>query len=102
MKCSKKTVSHQEQEFLVKVKMDKIKIYPHELIGKEMEVIKARNKFNIGIKGKIVDETKSTLKVEQGGKIKTLLKKNVMFRLCRTGQVIDGKTIAKKSEERIK
>ena len=82
--------------------MSVIKIYPYELIGKEIEVTEADNKFNCGLKGKIIDETKLTLKIEQKGKIKTLLKKNITFKLSQTGQVIAGKTLAKKPEERIK
>ena len=78
------------------------KTFPHELIGMEIEVVKATNQSNLGIKGKIIDETKSSLKIEEDGKIKILLKKNITFKIQNTGQVIDGKTIAKQPEERLK
>lgn len=82
--------------------MSRKTFYPYELIGEEIEVIDSKNKFNIGIKGKIVDETKSTIKVQQTDKIKTLLKNNITFKLVRKGQVIEGREIAKRSEERLK
>ena len=78
------------------------KTFPHELIGMEIEVVKATNQSNLGIKGKIIDETKSSLKIEEDGKIKILLKKNITFKIQNTGQVIDGKTITKQPEERLK
>ena len=78
------------------------KIFPYELIGKEIEVVEATNQSNVGIKGMVIDETKVTLKVEDNNKIKILLKKNITFKIKNTGQVIDGKIIAKQPEERLK
>jgi len=77
-------------------------VYPHELIGELMEVVKTTNKANLTVKGKIVDETKSTLKIEQRGKIKILLKSSIVFKISRTGEVIEGKTIIKRPEDRVK
>lgn len=78
------------------------KIYPYELIGQEIEVINSKNKSNLGLKGKIVDETKYSLKVFHRGKIKTLMKNNLTLRLKKTGQTLEGKSIAKRPEERVK
>ena len=36
----------------------------HELIGLEAEVIYSTNNTQIGIKGKVIDETKNTMKIE--------------------------------------
>ena len=58
--------------------MGKKKKFPYELVGEELEVVDSTNKADLGIKGKVVDETKATLKVEQGDKIKTLLKNTVV------------------------
>ncbi len=77
-------------------------IYPHELIGEKISVIKAKNKSNLGIKGIIVDETKFTIKVEKEGKIKTLMKKNITLKIEKTGQIVDGGSIDKRPEDRIK
>lgn len=76
--------------------------FPHELIGKEITIIRADNPCLFGIAGKVVDETKFTIKVKQEGKVKMLLKKNIAFRIGVAGPVIEGKNIAKKPEERLK
>jgi ribonuclease P protein subunit POP4 len=76
--------------------------FPHELIGKEITIIGADNPSLLGITGKVVDETKFTLKVKHEGKVKMLLKKNITFKIGATGLVIEGKNIAKKPEERLK
>jgi len=77
-------------------------IYPYELIGEEIEVIEAKNTYNLSIKGKVVDETKTTLKIEQNGKFKTLLKNNITIKLIKSGKIISGQEIAKRPEERLK
>ncbi|HLC88576.1 MAG TPA: ribonuclease P protein subunit [Candidatus Nanoarchaeia archaeon] len=76
--------------------------FPYELVGLEIEVIKAANQNNVGIKGKVVDETRFLLKVEQSGKIKRLLKQNITFKIKPSGRIIEGKTITKRPEERLK
>ncbi len=78
------------------------KVFPYELIGEEIEVIRSKNKSNQGIKGKITDETKSTIMVEHHGKVKRLFKTNITFRLLKSKEVIAGETIIKRPEERIK
>lgn len=76
------------------------KSFPYELIGKEINIIDSANKCNLGISGKVVDETKFTLKIRHAGKIKTLLKRDITFRL--DNKIIDGKDLIKRPEERIK
>ena len=78
------------------------KIFPDELIGEEIEIIHSQNSSNLGIKGKVVDETKLTLVIQQGEKKKTLLKNNLTFKLVRTGLIIKGSQVAQRPEERIK
>jgi len=78
------------------------KKYPYELIGQEIEIIEAKNKSNLHLEGKIVDETKYTIKIDHKGKIKTLLKKNISFKLKQTNKCIEGKNITQRPEERIK
>ena len=78
-------------------------IFPHELIGEEIEVVDSKNKSNIGIHGKIIDETKETLKVHQGnGKEAVLMKSIITFKLCSTGKVISGEQVARRPEDRLK
>jgi len=82
--------------------MKQKKTFPYELIGEEVEIVVSKNKSNKGISGKIVDETKATIKIEQNGKIKTLLKNNITLKLLNNGLVLEGKQINKRPEERIK
>lgn len=74
-----------------------------ELIGKKIEVVNSTNKQLIGLKGVVVDETKSTLTIlAEGERRISLLKAVVTFRLEETGLVISGVDIVRRPEERIK
>ncbi|MBT6774554.1 ribonuclease P protein subunit [Candidatus Woesearchaeota archaeon] len=77
-------------------------VFPHELIGEKIEIIRSKNNSNVGIKGKVIDETKMTLKIKWGEKVKTLLKNNITFKIVRNEQIIIGQEIMKRPEERIK
>jgi ribonuclease P protein subunit POP4 len=77
----------------------------HELIGLEVEVVGSTNKFHIGIKGLVVDETKNLLIIETSNGIKKIQKKgtNFMFIIPDGKKVkVDGIKILKKPEERVK
>jgi len=75
---------------------------PQELIGKEIQIIAARNSSHLGLHGIIVDETKATIKVRVQGIIKTVLKHAITFKILSTNEVIEGKDITKRPEDRIK
>lgn len=77
-------------------------VFPHELIGEEVRVIEATNPSLVGVTGKVVDETKATFRILQDGMIKTLLKNAIVLKLLRTGKIIDGKTLMKRPEDRLK
>ncbi len=78
-------------------------IFPHELIGEEIEVVDSKNKSNLGIHGKIIDETKETIKIRQdNGTEVVLMKKIITFKLVKTGKVILGEQIAGRPEDRLK
>lgn len=81
--------------------MGKKKPFPYELVGETAEVISSQNKSNLGIKGKIIDETKMTIKINQSGKTRTLMKNNIVIRLG-SGKTISGKELVGRPEERIK
>lgn len=80
--------------------MDAKKILKAELIGLKVRVVDSNNKSNIGIEGKVLDETKNTLKIGD----KTILKKDVVIEFCVDDQKIkiEGKKLLKSPEERIK
>lgn len=73
-----------------------------ELIGEVIEVISSTNKSLEGTKGKVQEETKHTLRVENRGRVIRLLKNNITFRIDRTREVVDGKKLIKRPEDRIK
>ncbi len=81
-------------------------IFRHELIGLFVKVVDSSHKGFIGIEGRVVDETKNTLKIEQNDGIEKIVPKNVVtfhFKL-QDGTIveIDGKTIVARPEDRIK
>ena len=80
-------------------------IVKHELIGLEVEVKASPDTSQIGIHGKILDETKNTLTLETGKGRKTIEKK---YRLLRfklpDGRyvLLRGDKISYRPEERVK
>jgi len=75
-----------------------------EFIGLEVEVIDAENKALIGLKGLVVDETKSLLIIEQDGVAKKVIKSQVTLKVLIEGQEfqIDGKILMGRPEDRLK
>jgi ribonuclease P protein subunit POP4 len=76
----------------------------HELIGLKMEVIEAKNKNLVGIKGTIIDETKYTLVVKDEGKVKTLMKDQVTLKIYAYDHEIkvNGELLVGRPEDRLK
>ncbi|MBS3159654.1 ribonuclease P protein subunit [Candidatus Woesearchaeota archaeon] len=70
------------------------------LIGKKIKIIEAKNKALIGIEGKVQDETKNMLILEN----KKLIKDQVTIKISDNNKeyIIKGKNIRGKAEERIK
>jgi len=77
----------------------------HELIGLTIEVIDSTNKFQVGIKGLVVDETKNVLTIETEKGIKKIQKKGTtfIFKIPSGKKVkVNGNKIAVRPEERVK
>jgi ribonuclease P protein subunit POP4 len=74
-----------------------VKNWKKELIGETIEIIGSKNKTLIGVKGKIVEETKNTITLDNEKKI---LKSHIVLKIG--DEVVDGKTIKKRPEDRIK
>ncbi len=76
----------------------------HELIGLEGEVKDSTNPNQIGIKGRIIDETYHMLVIEENGKRKMIMKKGAKFgiRLGDEYVTIKGDKINYRPHERIK
>ncbi len=82
-------------------KLDKIP-YRGLLIGKRAVVASSANPGEKGITGTIIDETRNTLKIKkEGGRIKSLFKKNIVISLPEENKKIIGKEIIKRQEERM-
>ena len=79
-------------------------ILRHELIGLECEVADASNKCQIGLKGKIVDETRKTITLETTKGCKKIAKQNTTFRLKLNKHTVEisGNDIIARPEDRIK
>jgi ribonuclease P protein subunit POP4 len=78
-------------------------IAKHELIGLEIEIVESKNKALIGIKGKITDETKNTITVEDGRERK-IMKSQIMMKtkIGNKEYEIDGRILVGRPEDRIK
>lgn len=75
-----------------------------EFIGKELEVIEADNPSLVGIKGKVIDETKNMLIIEKNNETKKLVKKQVTIKIKIEEKeiIIKGETLQGRPEERLK
>jgi RNase P/RNase MRP subunit p29 len=69
------------------------------LIGKQVEIVSSKNKSLVGLKGKILFETKETLVIDCGSE-KKVLKNSCDFKI--DNQIVKGSEIQKKSFDRIK
>lgn len=79
-------------------------ITKHELIGSSVEIVDSSNKSNVGIKGKIIDETKNTITIQQNNKQKRLFKNNIMLiiKIKDKRYKIKGKLLAQRPKDRLK
>ncbi len=77
----------------------------YELIGLNAEVVNAKNESLIGVKGKIVDETKFTIVIEnENGQEKKLLKEQITLKMKIKDKVykINGEILIGRPEDRLK
>ncbi len=77
----------------------------HELMGLKIKVKEGTNKAQVGIRGKVIDETFKTLKIETKRGEKTIAKDTsiFIFNLPNGKNVqVDGKLLVGRPEDRIK
>ena len=74
----------------------------HELVGLDAEVVNSNDRSQIGIKGKVLKETKNLLYVEDVGSVKRIIKSISTFKFGDGKQhfVVDGKEINFRPHER--
>ena len=71
------------------------------LIGKDIEITKSKNKSLVGVKGKVIDETKNMIILDNQ---KKLIKSQSTFKIKIKNNTyeIDGKVLQTRPEDRIK
>ncbi len=77
----------------------------HELIGLEAVVAESSNKLQVGLSGRIVDETMKTLVIETPRGRKRVLKREVKLLLKLpdgTLVLVDGRELVGRPEDRLK
>ena len=78
-------------------------IAKHELIGLEIEIVESKNSALVGLKGKITDETKNTITIEDS-KTRKIMKSQIIMktRIGNKEYQIDGRILVGRPEDRIK
>jgi len=80
-------------------------IVRHELIGLEVKIVGSSNQKNIGITGRVVDETRNMIMIERPDGSEAALAKEqhvFSFRLDSAWVRVDGKVLVGRPEDRIK
>ena len=80
-------------------------ILRHELIGLDTVVIRDRNPCNVSIHGRVINESRNTLLIQQGKKVKRVAKHTAVFRFkLPDGTIVEveGSTIVGRPEDRVK
>ncbi len=74
----------------------------HELIGLDAEVINCRDRSQVGIKGRVINETKNLLYLRHDSKINKVVKKISVFKFTHGSEsfVVDGEEISFRAYER--
>jgi len=70
------------------------------LLGKKVEVIQSSNRYEVGIKGLVIEDNKNTIKIRTENGVKILIKNNIILMI--NDRKIDGNLLIGKEEERIK
>jgi ribonuclease P protein subunit POP4 len=76
-----------------------------EFIGTEAAVARSRHASYIGMRGKVIDETRNTFTILHKGKRKVVIKEAVVFRFKfpdNTIVEVDGKLLVGRPEDRLK
>lgn len=79
-------------------------VLKYELIGLEIEIKKSHNPTLVGMKGRIVEETRNMIKIQTKNKEKTIIKDQITFTTnIRNKKIeINGKLLVGRPEDRLK
>lgn len=72
------------------------------MIGVEIKVTDSKNKADIGIEGKVIDETRDTLMIETKKGVKRMIKDKITIQLKKEKITLKGSLLAGRPEDRIK
>ena len=75
----------------------------HELIGLDTEIVKSNNEQIVGLRGRIIDETKSMLVISTQKGIKKIPKENTQWKFYFDNKetLVYGNMLAKRPQERL-
>ena len=84
--------------------VDNKNLVKHELIGLNIEIIDSKNPTLKGVSGKIIDETKSTIKIKSEKGTKVIIKDQIKMLITINNQKIeiDGSKLVGRLEDRLK
>ncbi len=77
----------------------------HELIGLEVRIVESTNHSQVGLSGRVVDESRNILSIETARGVKNLPKQDCTFSFhLPSGEWVrvDGKLLVARPEDRIK
>jgi len=76
----------------------------HELIGLDVKITSSSNLVMIGIKGKVVDESRNTLTIETVSGTRTSIKDQCefSFKIGKNWVKVDGELLVARPEDRVK
>ena len=77
--------------------------FKEELVGCEVKVLASKNSANVGISGRIVDETRATLVVKAKGGERRVLKRPSLFEITLGARTlrVPGSSLLGTSSERL-
>lgn len=70
------------------------------LLGNQVEILQSSNRYEVGLIGIVIEDTKNSIKLRTENGVKILLKKNITLMI--NDKKIDGNLLIGKEEERIK
>jgi ribonuclease P protein subunit POP4 len=80
-------------------------IVRHELVGLDVKVVKSTNPSQLGLSGKVIDETRNMLSIETPNGVRNLPKQDCIFSfLLPSGKRVrvNGKLLVARPEDRVR
>mgnify|MGYP005733632385 FL=1 len=75
-------------------------IYNNNWLGKTLNVIKSNDETLVSRQGLVIDETKKTITIQEGGRLVKLGKSSIKFTINDSDVVIDGTLVGQRPENR--